>query len=113
MIERQEESPKWGVTTKALVALAVMMIVAGMLVRFQHVIPILAGPNLDHHHRPRRAVHVCKAEDALGFGGDNRDAAVRPAPDWSFDGTGFRNRTAASGVIPHRSAIPARFTRPT
>ncbi len=41
MIERQEESPKWGVTTKALVALAVMMIVAGMLVRFQHVIPIL------------------------------------------------------------------------
>ena len=41
MIERQEESPKWGVATKALVALAVMMIVAGMLVRFQHVIPIL------------------------------------------------------------------------
>ncbi len=41
MIEIQEDSPKWGVTTKALVALAVMMIVAGMLVRFQHVIPIL------------------------------------------------------------------------
>ena len=41
MIERQEESPKWGIATKALVALAVMMIVAGMLVRFQHVIPIL------------------------------------------------------------------------
>ncbi len=41
MIEMQEESPKWGITTKALVALAVMMIVAGMLVRFQHVIPIL------------------------------------------------------------------------
>jgi len=41
VIERQEESPKWSVTTKALVALAVMMIVAGMLVRFQHVIPIL------------------------------------------------------------------------
>ncbi|MCK5318388.1 MAG: AI-2E family transporter, partial [Anaerolineales bacterium] len=41
MIEMQEESPKWGIATKALVALAVMMIVAGMLVRFQHVIPIL------------------------------------------------------------------------
>jgi len=41
MIERQEESPNWSVATKALVALAVMMIVAGMLVRFQHVIPIL------------------------------------------------------------------------
>ena len=41
MIEIQEDSPKWGVTTKALVALAVMMVVAGMLVRFQHVIPIL------------------------------------------------------------------------
>ena len=41
MIEGQADSPKWGVTTKALVALAVMMIVAGMLVRFQHVIPML------------------------------------------------------------------------
>ncbi|MCJ7570032.1 MAG: AI-2E family transporter [Anaerolineales bacterium] len=41
MIETQEESPKWSVATKALVALAVMLTVAGMLVRFQHVIPIL------------------------------------------------------------------------
>ncbi len=41
MTERLEDSPKWGVATKALVALAVMMILAGMLVRFQHVIPIL------------------------------------------------------------------------
>ncbi len=41
MIEKQEASPKWSVATKALVSLAVMMIVAGMLVRFQHVIPIL------------------------------------------------------------------------
>jgi predicted PurR-regulated permease PerM len=41
MIEKPEDSPKWSVATKALVALAVMMILGGMLVRFQYVIPIL------------------------------------------------------------------------
>jgi predicted PurR-regulated permease PerM len=41
MTENQERSPNWSTPTKALVALAGMMIAAGMLVRFQHVIPIL------------------------------------------------------------------------
>lgn len=41
MTESQENSPNWSVATKALVALAGMMVVAGMFVRFQNVIPIL------------------------------------------------------------------------
>jgi predicted PurR-regulated permease PerM len=35
------QSPRWGMTTKALVALAGLAIIAGLLIRFQAIVPLL------------------------------------------------------------------------